>query len=165
MRPEARRRGGQEPVERGAHLCTATVQRPENVRLHHGQGRGGQAVVTSSSPVDLNHRLTVTCLPKAADQVGVAFGALQFRCLVVAFVAPKPHQLNLTLAAQGTFLEHHKQGITLASPAPVPLGIHLPLRTATRGETPLGGTSLRIFPGPAHQGCHCGGKGLNMKEV
>jgi len=127
VRPEARRGGGQEPVKRGAHLRAATVQRPENVRLYHGEGGGGQAVVTSSSPVNLNHRLTVTCLPKAADQVRVALGALEPRLLVVALVAPKPHQLNLTLPAQGALLKHHKQGITLASPAAVPLGIHLPL--------------------------------------
>ena len=163
MRPEARRGGGKEPVERGAHLRAAAVQRPENVRLNHCKGGGGQAVVTSSSPVNLNHRLTVTCLPKTADQVRVALGTLEPRLLVVAFVAPQPHQLNLTLAAQGALLEHHKQRITLASPAAVSLGIHLSLRAATWGETPFGGTSLRIFPGPAHQGCHCG-KGLKRSK-
>jgi len=126
VRPEARRGGGEEPVERGAHLGAATVQRTENVCLDHGKGRGGEAVVTSGPPVNLNHRLTVAGLPKAADQVGVALGALQPR-LLVALGAPQPHQLDLALAAQGALLEHHKQGIALSSPAAIPLCIHLPL--------------------------------------
>ena len=165
VRPEARRGGGEEPVERGAHLCTATVQRAENVCLDHGKGGGGQAVVTPSSPVNLNHCLIVTCLPKAANQVGVALGALQ-PWLLVAFVASQPHQLHLALPAQGALLEQHKQGITLAAAAAVPFCIQLPLRAAAWGKTPLGGTSLRIFSGPAHQGCHSDGRGnrLNRKQ-
>ena len=129
MRPEARRGGGEEPVERGAHLGTATVQRAENVSLDHGKGGGGEAVVTSGPPVHLNHRLTVAGLPKAADQVGVALGALKpcMIIVVVSLVAPQSHQLHLTLAAQGALLEHHKQGIALSSPAAIPLCIHLPL--------------------------------------
>ena len=156
VRPEARRGGGEEPVERGAHLGTATVQRAENVSLDHGKGGGGEAVVTSGPPVHLNHRLSVAGLPKASDQVGVALGALQPR-LLVALGAPQPQQLDLALAAQGALLEHHKQGIALSSPAAVPLCIRLPLRAAAWGKTPLCGTSLRIFPGPGHQGCHCKG--------
>jgi len=163
VRPEARRGGGEEPVERGAHLCAATVQRAEDVSLDHGKGWGGQAVVTSGSPVNLDHRLIVTCLPKAANQVGVALGALQ-PWLLVALVAPQPHQLDLTLPAQRALLEHHKQGIALAAAAAIPLCIHLPLGAAAWGKTPLGGTSFRIFPGSAHQGCHCDGRGKGLKR-
>ena len=68
-RPEARRGGGEEPVQRRAHLGTVAVQGAEDVGLHHGQGRRGQAVVPFGPPGHLNHRLVVARLAEAADQV------------------------------------------------------------------------------------------------